>query len=59
VMSTYVSVFFAGVGYAREATGDLLVPDKQRSADLTAVFMSIDLVGSSRGGRTIQPRLRA
>ena len=32
-MSNDVLVFFAGVGHAREATGNLLVLDKLRTAD--------------------------
>ena len=33
VMSKDVLVFFAGVGHAREATGNLLVLDELRTAD--------------------------
>jgi hypothetical protein len=38
MMSKDVLVFFAGVGHARVATGNLLVLDELRTADLRRIW---------------------
>jgi hypothetical protein len=55
------TIGFAGLlrSLDRGSYSVLMVSGSEGSAGLTAVFMSIDPVGSSRSGRSIPPRPRA